>query len=257
MNHNKLHVLIVEDEEATANRHISMLQELHPGVMILAITDSISSTVAWLQSNPDPDLILMDIHLSDGSSFEIFQEVKVKAPVIFLTAYDAYALKAFKVNSIDYLLKPLKKKELKDALEKFEQWIHKPETIDYQRIAALLQHEPKSLLQRMMVKVGSQIKTFETTDVAYFYIDEKIVFAMLHSGDRYAVDYSLDQLDEQLDSSLFFRINRSMIIQFRAIEKMYMYSKSRIKILLKPASDGDAISSTDRSPAFRDWLNGR
>lgn len=257
MNQPYINVLIVEDEESTANRHINMLAELMPDAKILAVTDSVVSTVAWLQSNPDPDLIFMDIQLSDGSSFEIFESVKVSVPIIFLTAYESYALKAFKVNSIDYLLKPLKKAELKNALSKFHQLRNRNTEIDYGKLAALLQNSPKPLLERMMVKVGSQIKTFEVKEVAYFYIEDKIVFAMLHNGDRYPVDYSLDQLDVQIDTKLFFRINRSMIVQFCAIDKMVMYSKARIKLQLKPSTQADAISSTDRSPAFREWLNGR
>ena len=249
-------VHIVEDEEVTANRLSKMLQNIDEDLRVTGITESVESTVSYLKMNGMPDLIMMDIHLSDGSSFDIFKKIDVSCPVIFTTAYDQYAIKAFKVNSIDYLLKPIKRNELEDALAKFRKLFETRPIIDYSQIASMLQ-SPKesSFLNRMMVKVGQQIKSFGIEEVAYFYIDEKIVFVRLKSGDRYAIDFTLDQLENQLDSKKFFRLNRSFIIGLDAIDKLYTFSKSRIKVLLKPACEIESISSTDRSPLFRDWLS--
>jgi len=250
-------VLIVEDEEATAQRTARLIQEIEPSVQIAGMTDSIESSVIWLKSNPHPDLILMDIQLADGSSFEIFKHVTVSCPVIFTTAYDTFALQAFKVNSIDYLLKPLRKNELEAAWQKFSRLNKPAAAIDYLQLAHLLQLKQVKYLQRIMVKVGQQIKVFLTKEVAYFYIIEKIVFAKLNSGERYPIDQSLDQLELELNQEEFFRINRGFIISFNSIDKLHTYSKSRIKVILKPACEEEAISSTERSPLFRAWLSGK
>ncbi len=250
----KIH--IVEDEEATANRLSKMLQNIDDSIRITGITESIESTVNHLKLHGLPDLMMMDIHLSDGSSFDIFKKIDISCPVIFTTAYDQYAIRAFKVNSIDYLLKPMKRNELEDALAKFRKLNEKRPAIDYNQIASILQ-APKELsyLNRMMVKVGQQIKSFGIEEVAYFYIDEKIVFVRLKNGDRYSIDFTLDQLEHQLNEKKFFRINRGFIIGFDSIDKLYTYSKSRIKVMLKPPCEVESISSTDRSPLFRDWLS--
>lgn len=253
-----MRVLIVEDEGNTAERTARMVQEIAPESTIAGFADSVSVAVEWLQSNALPDLILMDIELADGSSFEIFKRIKVECPVIFTTAYDAYALQAFKVNSIDYLLKPLRKNELETAINKFRKLQTKPEiSIDYQQLAHLLSGKQNKYLQRLMVKVGQQIKAFQVSEVAYFYIIEKIVFARFLSGERLPLDQSLDQLEHELDPGRFFRINRGFIISFESIGKLHTYSKSRIKVELKPPCEEESISSTERSPLFRSWLSGK
>ncbi len=249
----KIH--IVEDEEATAYRLAKMLQNIDENIRITAITDSIESSLNYFNENGEPDLLMLDIHLSDGSSFDLLKKANLNCPVIFTTAYDQYAIRAFKVNSIDYLLKPIKRNELEEALNKYKRLSHNVQVVDYEQIADLInQRLDENYLDRMMVKVGQQIKAFNINDVAYFYIDEKIVFVRLKAGDRYAIDYTLDQLEHQLDPKRFFRINRAFIISFDAIDKLYTYSKSRIKVVLKPVCDIESISSTDRSPLFRDWL---
>jgi DNA-binding LytR/AlgR family response regulator len=254
----KTRVLIVEDEQALALRLAAMINEIMPDWEVSAVTDSVEETLKWLNSNPAPDLMFLDIHLADGSAFDLLEQTQCKSPVIFTTAYDEYALKAFKVNSIDYLLKPVKKPELQHALEKFLLQ-NNNQAIDLKLLAGLLQekHPASSYLTRLMVKTGMQIKSFSIDDVAYFYIAEKVVFAKLRNGDRVALDLSLDQLEHKTDPKRFFRINRAFIISFESIDKMYAYSKSRIKVLLKPACEIDAVSSTEKSPLFRDWLNGQ
>lgn len=250
-------VLIVEDEHALAQRLAGMVTGLKPDWEITAITESVEETLEWLSNNPEPDLMMLDIHLADGSAFDLLSKTNCKTPVIFTTAYDEYALKAFRVNSLDYLLKPVKSDELKQALEKFTR-SNKP-AIDLSQLAMMLQtgkNDPE-YLRRMMVKTGSQIRSFSIDEVSYFYITEKIVFAKLKNGDRLPLDLSLDQLENKLNPIRFFRINRTFIISFDSIEKMYAYSKSRIKVMLKPVCEVESISSTERSPLFRDWLSGQ
>lgn len=250
-------VLIVEDEQALAQRLAGMVTGLKPDWEITAMTESVEETLEWLNNNPEPDLMLLDIHLADGSAFDLLSKAVCKTPVIFTTAYDEYALKAFRVNSLDYLLKPVKREELEQALEKFAQTNKKP-AIDLSQLAMMLQagKNDQEYLSRMMVKTGSQIRSFSIDEVSYFYIAEKIVFAKLKNGDRLPLDLSLDQLENKLNPTRFFRINRTFIISFDSIEKMYAYSKSRIKVILKPVCEVESVSSTERSPLFRDWLSG-
>ena len=251
-----MRLLIIEDEPTSAQRLKRMAEEIEPGIQVLEILDSISSTVEWLQTHTSPDLVLMDIHLADGSSFQIFKEVHLACPVIFTTAYDQYAIQAFKVNSIDYLLKPIKKTELADAFNKMKKLSPTSPAIDLEMLVSLIGKQEKEHLKRLVIRIGQQIKILDIRDVAYFYIDEKIVFSVNFKGDRYPVDLSLDQLEEQLDPGRFFRINRAFIICIESIDAMFTYSKARIKVKLKPPCNLESISSTERSTAFRDWLKG-
>ena len=250
-------LLIIEDEPASAQRLKKLTQEIDPGIDVLDITDSISSAVEWFKTHDMPDLVLSDIHLADGLSFEIFKQVNVTCPVIFTTAYDQYAIQAFKLNSIDYLLKPIKKNELEEALRKFQKMKAVAPQIDLAQLAALLGKQEKDFLKRLVVRIGQHIKVMEIKDVAYFYIDEKIVFGVSFNKDRYPVDFSLDQLEKQLDPERFFRINRGFIISLESIDTMITYSKARIKIKLKPPCELESITSTERSAEFREWLKGR
>lgn len=252
-----MQVLIVEDEPASAQRLKKMIQDIHPEMKVVEILDSIASTVKWIREHPTPDLAFFDIHLADGLSFEIFRETSIGCPVIFTTAYDQYAIRAFKVNSIDYLLKPVKKEELAESIRKFQELRKTAPSIDLDALASLIGKPRKEHLKRIMIRIGQHLKVFEVKDLAYFYIDEKIVFAMTFKGDRYPVDFSLDELDDLLDPERFFRINRAFIISFESIDTMVSYSKSRIKINLKPPCPEESISSTERSPLFRNWLRGK
>ncbi len=250
-------ILIIEDEPATASRLQKMILEIDPGSEVLDIIDSIETAVQWLRTHTEPDLMFLDIHLADGLSFNIFKEVEVNSPVIFTTAYDQYALQAFKVNSIDYLLKPIKKTELAESLKKFHK-LETPFKADYySRLSELLNPPGKIYLKRLMVRLGMQIKVVDISQIAYFYIDQKIVYLATKKNDRYPLDLSLDQLESQLDPKAFYRVNRAFIISFEAIDSMISYSKSRIKIRLKPPCELETISSTDRSSDFREWLKGK
>ena len=199
----------------------------------------------------------MDIHLADGHSFEVFNEVQVAVPVIFVTAYDQYALEAFKVNSIDYLLKPVKKEELIRAMEKFKLLT----ALSSIQVQALLQQinavQPsKELQKRIIIRYGDTIKMVEIADIAYFYTEDKINFLCTKENLRYPIDQNLDELETFIEPSLFFRINRQFIINISAIDKMLAWSKSRVKIVLKPICEHETIVSTERSPHFKEWLTG-
>lgn len=250
-------LLIIEDEPASAQRLKKLAEEIEAEIVVLEILDSISSSVEWFKTHTEPDLVLSDIHLADGLSFEIFKQVNISCPVIFTTAYDHYAIQAFKVNSIDYLLKPIKKTELAEAFRKFKKLQPATSQFDLSQLTAMLGKAEAEYLKRVVIRIGQQIKVLEIKDVAYFYIDEKIVFGVTSGKDRYPMDLSLDQLEKQLDPERFFRINRGFIISLESIDTMITYSKARIKIRLKPACEVESITSTERSAEFRDWLRGR
>jgi two-component system LytT family response regulator len=250
-------VLIIEDEEAAFKRLDKMVSALLPDANILPALVSIKSSVEWLQQNPSPDLIFMDIHLADGQSFEIFNQVEVTAPIIFTTAYDQYALEAFKVNSVDYLLKPIKKEELKRAIDKFLNFkAPSNQNVDFQKLISTLQSQSSTYKQRFVVKYGEHIKTIETADVAYFYTENKANFLITKDNKRFAIDHNLDQLESLMDPKKFFRINRQFIIGFHAITEMFSYSKSRVLIKLNPPSKLETIVSSERSASFKTWLDG-
>jgi DNA-binding LytR/AlgR family response regulator len=255
-----MEVLIIEDEATAASRISKMLQQLDPTVRVLDVTDSIESTLHWFEHNPQPDLILSDIHLADGSSFEIFRQTTVEAPVIFTTAYDQYAIEAFKLNSIDYLLKPIKLQELAQSLEKFKRNNHKPAApaVDYNLLLQALQPQANPAYQkRLIIKFGQHLKTIEIADVAYFYTHERVTHACTSGGKRLPIDQNLDEVEDILDPTQFFRINRQFIINIKAIDAMYSYSKARVKIDLNPASPHETIVSTERAAAFKQWLIGK
>ena len=252
-----MNILIIEDENAAARRLEKLLGELAPEAVVLDRLDSVETAVLWLQNNPQPDLMLLDIHLADGSSFEIFDHVPVTCPVIFTTAYDEYALRAFKVNAVDYLLKPIKTNELAAALEKTKR---RSNTVapDYAPLLDMLRKQEGSrYLRRMLIRFSNSIKLVDMSDAAYFYTKDKITFLVSRSsGKRFPVDYPLDKLEGMLDPGVFFRINRQFIINVEAIKEMHPYSKSRVKVVLEPGTDQDTIVSTERSAEFKKWLVG-
>lgn len=252
-----MNVLIIEDEQATAQRLSKLLQEIEPSIEIVDTLDSIESCVNWFKSNKQPDLIFQDIHLADGSSFEIFKQVEVKSPVIFVTAYDQYALQAFKVNSVDYLLKPVKKNDLLEALKKFNEiYGQKKQTeIDYSALAKLIQKD--NFQKRFLVRYGEKIKAVDIENIAYFFTQEGNLFFKTFDNHQYPLEISLDKLEPTLDATWFYRINRQFIINFKAISEMYSYSKSRVLIVLNPPCEIETIASTERSGEFKQWLTGK
>jgi DNA-binding LytR/AlgR family response regulator len=252
-----MNVLIIEDEQATAQRLSKLLQEIEPSIVVIDLLDSIESCVNWFKFNKQPDLIFQDIHLADGSSFEIFKQVEVRAPVIFVTAYDQYALQAFKVNSVDYLLKPVKKNDLVEALKKFNEiYGQKRQTeIDYSALAKLIQKD--NFQKRFLVRYGENIKAVDIENIAYFFTQEGNLFFKTFDNHQYPLEISLDKLEPTLDSTWFYRINRQFIINYKAIKEMYSYSKSRVRIILNPPCEIETIASTERSGEFKQWLTGK
>ncbi len=248
-------ILIIEDEQAAVRRLQKLLSDIDPMIEVIGALSSIDTSVDWLQINPSPDIILMDIHLADGSSFDIFEKVVITAPVVFVTAYDEYALQAFKVNAIDYLLKPIKQNELELALQKVsKKHARTEESTDlFQRLQdAGFIHKSK----RLLVRMGQSIKLVDLDNVAYFYSKDKISFAVLPGNKRYPLDQSLDQIEQMIDPLHFFRINRQFIVKMSSIEEMVTYSKSRVKLKLDPPTEEDTIVSKERSPEFKKWLIG-
>ncbi|MEP7262908.1 MAG: LytTR family DNA-binding domain-containing protein [Bacteroidota bacterium] len=247
--------LIIEDEELAAERLIRMISEMEPSAEIIATLNSVNASIKWFNDNKMPDLVFMDINLSDGSSFEIFKKINITCPIIFVTAFDQYAIDAFKVNSIDYILKPVKKDDLRNALDKYKRM--KPESSDMSKIINQLLDGRKDYQKRIIIRFGENIKMVEVKDVAYFYTEDKINYLCTYQSLRYPVDFNLDELEQLVDPAEFFRINRQFIVNIASIEKMLAWSKSRVKILLKPASEIETIVSTDRSPHFKEWLTGK
>lgn len=248
-------VLIVEDEIAAARRLEKMLQSVAPDAELLAITDSISSTVSWLREHGEPELMLMDIHLADGSSFKVFDQIKVKCPIIFTTAYDQYAIQAFKVNSIDYLLKPIKENELTFSLNKFKEKSSISTNFDIEKLVSELRKPIENYQQRFVVQFADKLKSIDVSTISYFTALEKSVYLVTDDNHRYAIDYTLEKLEEVLNPKIFYRINRKFLVNITAIKGMYTYSKSRVKIELKPDPETEVIVSSERSSGFKDWLN--
>ncbi len=249
-------ILIVEDELPAANRLEKMLAEVAPQAEIMAVMDSVESTVAFLGKGPAPDLILMDIQLADGVSFDIFHEVQVNTPVIFITAYDQYAIQAFKVNSVDYLLKPIKQEELSLAFEKYYRNRHQTgDKPDYKELVGVFR--TKEYQKRFLIHIGQHIKTLEIAEAAYFFIQSKITIMVTFDGHQHPIDPNMDQLEEILDPSHFFRVNRQYIIHYPAIKQMYAHTKSRVIIETKPSAPGEVVVSADRAPEFKRWLMGK
>jgi DNA-binding LytR/AlgR family response regulator len=251
-------ILIVEDEEPAAMRLKKMLLEIEPEANIEDMLVSVRSTIEWLNTHGAPDLIFMDINLADGSSFEIFSQAKVESPVIFITAYDEFAVKAFKVNSVDYLLKPVKKEELVSALGKYRKFHSSTGQVpDLKELFESLRENKIEYKKRFLIRYGDHIKTIDIGQVAYFYTEEKINFLKTKDNHTYPIDYNLDKLEGLIDPERFFRINRQFIISIDSISEMFAYSKSRVKVVLKPSINMETISSTERSPLFKQWLAGK
>ncbi|MCB0805466.1 MAG: response regulator transcription factor [Bacteroidales bacterium] len=254
-------VLIVEDEPYAQNELKRLLDRTEIEMEILECIDSVEEAVEWFRSNEAPDLIFLDIQLSDGLSFDIFSQVKVKAPVIFTTAYDEYAIQAFKLNSIDYLLKPIKYEELKTALDKLgelsETRITQPDKggLNVQQIEQLLEiHRPK-YKARFIAKVGDQIKHVDVIDVAYFRAEDNEVMLVTNNNNRFIVDYTLDELNALLDPATFFRANRSYIVTVGSIKKISKYFNSRLHLELIPEPDDTVLISRVRVPDFMKWID--
>jgi len=248
-----MNCLIIEDEKVAAERLVGLIKKYDPFIDISEIVQSVKNAVQWLNTHQTPDLIFMDIQLADGLSFEIYEQTIVKTPVIFTTAYDEYALKAFKVNSIDYLLKPVDLNELKNAIDKYKE-NNSPKEIPTQVFDSIMHSLTKKYKDKFVINVGEHIKVFTTEDIQCFYSMEKYTFLQNNSGRDYAINYSLDQLEDLLDPAQYFRINRKFIVSFSAISDIISYSNSRLKVKLNSNESNDLLVSREKVQDFKKWL---
>jgi DNA-binding LytR/AlgR family response regulator len=232
-----------------------MVGDLDSGIEILDIIDSVSGAVNWFRTFSQPDLVFMDIQLADGLSFEIFGKVNVDAPIIFTTAYDEYTLKAFKLNSVDYLLKPIDPEELETAWKKFKKQ-SKSNRIDPEQVAALLEGmQRKKYKERFLVKAGEQLNYLWVDDIAFFMSDEGVTQAISYNRKPHVLEHRLESLEEILDPEQFFRINRKLILNLRSIDKIHTWFNGRLKLDLKPNPDFEVFVSRDRVGDFKQWLD--
>jgi DNA-binding LytR/AlgR family response regulator len=255
-------VLIIEDEDLAVKKLQKTLASVDGSAEVVGVTDSINASVKWLQSNPSPDLILMDIELADGQSFEIFEKTEVKSTVIFTTSYDEFALKAFKVNSVDYLLKPIQKEDLQSALEKFNKMkamynnAGSMTVLNVENLVKELQQklQPKEYRKRFLVKLGQKLISIETDDIAYFYSDGRLNFFKTKDNKRFVVDYTMDELEEMLDPDKYFRISRSFFVSIESIEKIDDYFGNRLILQLTPVVDKESLVSREKVTEFKKWM---
>jgi DNA-binding LytR/AlgR family response regulator len=249
-----MQVLIIEDESPAVSKLKRMLQDLDPDIRILDALSTVEASINWLTENQPPDLVFLDIQLEDGLCFEIFENIKINTPVIFTTAYDKYALDAFKVNSVDYLLKPFNEEALEKAIEKYKT-VFKVK-IDPSRVEKLINQFQPAKKERFLIKIGEHYRSVKVSDINAFYIKERYNFILTKKGQNLPIDYSLDKLEQQIDSSKFFRANRNIIISQDAISDIIAYSSSRLKIKLDGWSEEDDILiSRDRVAAFKRWMD--
>lgn len=252
-----MNVLIVEDESLAVDRLRQLLADADPSIKITGVTDSVETSISWLQYNPKPDLILMDIELSDGQSFAIFDQVKVSSPVIFTTSYDEYAIQAFKVNSIDYLLKPIKPGDLQAALEKLKTLgRHLPTgpSAAIEQLLWQLKKPEKEYRDRFLVKSGQRYFSIEADDIAYFYYHNRVTFLKTWKKDVYYIDYILDELEEMLSPQRFFRANRQFLLHIKSVKDIHAESNNKLKLKLLPAVDEEVLVSRERATAFKLWM---
>lgn len=258
-----MNILIVEDEELAVKKLQKTLSAVDETAVVAGTTFSIKSTVEWLQNNPQPDLILMDIELADGQSFEIFNQIEVKSPVVFTTSYDEYALKAFKVNSIDYLLKPVQKEDLAASLKKYKQMkeVYAENTsngqgLNIDSLVRELQHklQPKEYRKRFLVKHAQKLVSVDVEEISYFYSDGRLNFFKTHDNKKYVLDYTIDELEDMLDPGRYFRISRSFYVSIRSVDRIDDYFGNRLILGLKPVVDKEVIVSREKVTDFKKWM---
>jgi len=244
-----IQAVIIEDEKPAARRLQRMLQKENIQTNILL--HSVQESVEWFNSNVAPDLIFADIHLSDGSAFEIFEKTNLQSPVIFTTAYDQYAIKAFKLNSIDYLLKPIRQEELRFAVNKYRN--NNLQNIDFQQLLTNIQN-PLNYKERFSIQYGHHIKSLPVQDIICFYSQDKATYIVTANGEEFLYDNPLEKIYPQLRPTGFFRVNRKFIIGHNAIADIISYSNSRLKVILKNFSQHEIIVARERVKDFKKWL---
>ena len=252
-----MNILIIEDEEPAACHLKRLLKECLPEAFIIGYLDSVKRAIEWFEENPNPDLVFLDIQLADGLSFEIFEQKEILAPIIFCTAYDEYVLRAFDLNSIDYILKPIDPADLDKALDKFRKLnaIHQSSQFDMKSIKELLKGHNETYKERFVTKIGDRLKAIPVEEVSFFYSEHKSTRLQLHSGKSYPIDYTLEHLTGMLNPRMFFRLNRKYIISVEAIVEIISYSNSRLKVTLKNRKDKDVLVSREKVSQFKTWLD--
>ena len=249
-----MRILIIEDEQAAATRMRKMLTSIEPSIEVLADLPSVAESVEWFKAQPAPDLVFMDVQLADGDSFEIFKRVDVPCPVVFTTAYDEYALNAFRVNALDYLLKPIRKEDLENALQRAARSMLVRDHSTLHRQSAI---KPGATpIKRFLIRYGEHFKVVEPEQIAYVHSLMKNTFLRTKEGRDLPLEESLDKLEAQLDPQKFIRLNRQLSVHLQSIKELLAYSKSRVKVVLDPPYGEDAIVSSERSAAFKRWLAG-
>jgi DNA-binding LytR/AlgR family response regulator len=254
-----MRIVIIEDEPMAADRLENLLLQVYPAICVAGRCDSVQKSVKWFRENDPPDILFLDIQLGDGLSFEIFEQVEISCPVIFTTAYDSYAIDAFRVNSIAYLLKPVKKEELSASLDKYKaspyfegNRLAQEQRFALDQVQQLLTRQYK---KRFLIKSGLHIRTVPAEDILFFYSLEKATYGVVASGKTFLFDHTLDQLEKLLDPALFFRINRRYIVSVAALADIITYSNSRLKLLLRHCADEDILVSRERMQEFKEWLD--
>lgn len=251
-----MNILIIEDEKPAARLLQRKLEKL--GYPITSLLHSVEESLQWFQAHPHPDLIFLDIQLSDGLSFEIFEQIHIKSPVIFTTAYDEYALRAFKLNSIDYLLKPIDEEELINAISKFKNQFQQQNisSFDFEAIKKMLVNPvSKEYRKRFSIKIGQQLKVIDVSEVECLFSENKGTYIHTNDNRDYLIDSSLDVLETELNPKDFFRVSRKFIIPMKSIKEIQVYSNSRLKIILPTYSSEEVIVARERVSEFKAWLD--
>ena len=249
-----MNAIIIEDEKLSAEHLCNLLKKIDPTILVVNTFDSIRETVEAFQNGTRADLLFVDIQLSDGLSFDIFSKITTDTPVIFTTAYDEYAIRAFKLNSVDYLLKPVGMEELRGAIEKFKKYNRSDYSIMLGNIVQAYQTMNRQYKNRFMIRMGETIVSVKTVDIAHFIFEDGIVLLVTNTNHLYPVDFTLEQLEPLLDPGLFFRINRKVIVNIDAIQKSGTYFNSRLKITTPLLHADNSIVSRERVTDFKEWL---
>jgi len=249
-----MQILIIEDEKRAANQLQRLLTASGFEYELLAVIDTVEDAVFWFQKNKTPELVFMDIQLADGLSFEIFQKIEVEAPIIFTTAFDQYAIQAFKVNSVDYLLKPIQQDDLKNALNKFDK-VNKPSPVDSSILKQLLGSiQSHNKREGILVKDGSGFVQIKTSELLYCYSEDSITFGVV-LGKRYIINETIDELFASLDPEKFYKINRGQIVSKTSIQKIAPYFNHRVKLSVTDSRDQEFIVSRPKTGHFKEWMN--
>jgi DNA-binding LytR/AlgR family response regulator len=250
-----MRVVIIEDETPAANRLSKLLQNAGDEMEVIKKLDSVESSVCYFKTTEAPDLIFMDIQLADGLSFDIFEQVNIKTPVIFTTAFDQYTLRAFKINSIDYLLKPIDENELRKAVDKYRQLYQRQQSDFSERILKIMQQiNGRKYKERLLIKRGQQLSYLKTDSIAYCIADGKLCYAVDFNGNKFLLEYNLTQLEQELQPNRFYRINRQLLVNIDAVSKVHTWLGGRLKLDLVPPAHTDTVVSRERVNGFKQWL---